>query len=1460
MRWGQVILDNTLYKWRTRYISYKALKRLIRSLSEEKASSQNEPIITMLDDKFSTIVATDLSKVESFYNFQMTKLGRQYEVLMKEWKKNNGAFRSHITYGLLTGMSALRTQLKELKHYAFINAEGFRKIIKKYDKRLRTKTLGSYLVTFNKCNFYKQSALNLMIRGIEHIVDNSGTNFSSKKSAVNALIRAADRESDLESVANINTRNLSTLVESAQNEKISQLFTNAVRANKFEAVECIVEYFNNADDAANNNDNDHLPFLINARGYLGNTSLMTCCAVLGSMKIARLLLKHGADISLQNSYCRTVLHIASQRGHLEMLRLLLSVMEQRGQKGLIHELDKDMHSALHLGCLRKQYAASHLLMEADPTVVNQQNADGATPLMIACSDRSANHQDKAEVIGCILKHCANMNQRDWKMQSALHYACISGDQSVVELLLKHEINPFVFDSNGMSPLHIAADQGELAMVTTICEYCIAHRSGTTWSLGDDPCTEWKSTIPIVDHTDNRGRTPLHLAAGKGHSEITKYLIDIGASTTMLDDNGCNAHSYACYNGLWTDQCSLHLMQMRPLHAAEEHKSSGYDGDHGHESHDSMAMAAHRKEVVDTLPSQKSSSSPPVALSNVVSFMESKSPDPPSSSTHSAVHSSEQMMMELERKMKMKMNMRMNGRGTGGSGLSVIPSTAVVDGTHCVVKFRIQCDTSSAQYLCILGDTEELGQWDVTRAVRMYENKMPSRHVSTDEETDYTDTEQQREMDKKQEDDDEEGKMKTWICEVALPRGTSIQYRYIVRVQSSLQSWESLPTERSALVHESMIIDDGVFGQSPSLINRHSSYPHNLSELATMDANAENYSEMGKLNFSPSPGPTLSPSPKDVNKGATATVSSRNSKGGSKGRSRSRSGHGQREQLRRYIQSGYLASDAQLQIRLGHVTLPQKKPPLIINNNLHIDRIVIRSGYINTNRYRGIHVNVAMPISDDDRLKVYKFQARHQQINSLCSLEFEFYPRSGPAIARVFVLPSQILSNDMGSFTLALLSTSNDQRGGLLIGEFNFEYTLIRPFTHKSCGNILRKTFQHKSEYNKTILIGHRGTGGHGSVTLPGPRRTHIQENTILAFNTAQSFGADFVEFDVQLTKDNVPIIYHDFLFRANGFNIPINKITFEEMQKYNLNKLKHRSPGISPQKKVRSAASKKKARSEARPEALSAASKTEESLSAASPSSSGCESSSPMPPKGGHDSNGHHKAATPPVFKRVGSQGMKHSHSFANMKQRQNLGVEEFHTFLDDNICTLSDVFKLAPVNLGLNIEIKYPMFEEREQDGVENVVDINEYVDRILECVFDHDSSQRYIIFSSFHPDICKLVQLKQPQFPVLFLTEGGKTTYCDERCNSLQNAVQMARSCSLFGVVTDVSAVLQAPHLIDVVHENGLILLTYGDANNDSTMIDLQTEFGIDGLISDHVQYVRAHLDSAKNATLPAMPPPEF
>ncbi|XVE67651.1 hypothetical protein DITRI_Ditri09bG0005000 [Diplodiscus trichospermus] len=70
---------------------------------------------------------------------------------------------------------------------------------------------------------------------------------------------------------------------------------------------------------------------------------------------------------------------------------------------------------------------------------------------------------------------------------------------------------------------------------------------------------------------------------------------------------------------------------------------------------------------------------------------------------------------------------------------------------------------------------------------------------------------------------------------------------------------------------------------------------------------------------------------------------------------------------------------------------------------------------------------------------------------------------------------------------------------------------------------------------KFLVIGHRG---HGMNVLQSsdPRMKAIKENSILSFNSAAKFPIDFIEFDVQVTKDDCPVIFHDdvILSEENG--------------------------------------------------------------------------------------------------------------------------------------------------------------------------------------------------------------------------------------------------------------------------------------------------------------------------------------
>lgn len=70
-----------------------------------------------------------------------------------------------------------------------------------------------------------------------------------------------------------------------------------------------------------------------------------------------------------------------------------------------------------------------------------------------------------------------------------------------------------------------------------------------------------------------------------------------------------------------------------------------------------------------------------------------------------------------------------------------------------------------------------------------------------------------------------------------------------------------------------------------------------------------------------------------------------------------------------------------------------------------------------------------------------------------------------------------------------------------------------------------------------LVIGHRGAKGKGT------------RNTIEAMHHALAQGADGLEFDVRLTRDEVPVIIHDNrLLFTRGINRTVDTLTYSELR------------------------------------------------------------------------------------------------------------------------------------------------------------------------------------------------------------------------------------------------------------------------------------------------------------------------
>lgn len=132
--------------------------------------------------------------------------------------------------------------------------------------------------------------------------------------------------------------------------------------------------------------------------------------------------------------------------------------------------------------------------------------------------------------------------------------------------------------------------------------------------------------------------------------------------------------------------------------------------------------------------------------------------------------------------------------------------------------------------------------------------------------------------------------------------------------------------------------------------------------------------------------------------------------------------------------------------------------------------------------------------------------------------------------------------------------------------------------------------------------------------------------------------------------------------------------------------------------------------------------------------------------------------------------------------------------------------------------EQEYPRLHEATEAGVAPIaLNINAFIDVALRKV-QKLAGTRGIVLSSFTPEVCILLSVKQTAYPVMFITNAGKSPVQDKelRASSLQAAVHFARMWDLAGVVFACETLLRCPRLVQFVKNMGLICASYGLLNN--------------------------------------------
>lgn len=383
---------------------------------------------------------------------------------------------------------------------------------------------------------------------------------------------------------------------------------------------------------------------------------------------------------------------------------------------------------------------------------------------------------------------------------------------------------------------------------------------------------------------------------------------------------------------------------------------------------------------------------------------------------------------------------------------------------------------------------------------------------------------------------------------------------------------------------------------------------------------------------------------------------------------------------------------------------------------------------------------------------------------------------------------------LGDVTVPIIAAADLE----VIGSLTFNFLVITPFKHPKMSVNEDQTYW--KSLSSTMVIGHRGLGKN----IAGRQSLQLGENTIQSFIAAANLGASYVEFDVQLTKDHVPVIYHDFLVSETGIDAPVHTLTLEQFLHVGDNRTPRHSRPPSP-------------------------------LGDQILSTKSLKSNDSRQPRHRSLSLGGAKNDTFDMDER-----MKHTRDFKLKGFKGNSRGNHIQA----PFATLEEMFKKLPPSVGFNIEMKYPMLSESEDEEMDQyAVELNSFVDTVLTKVYDLGQG-RNMIFSSFNPDICLLLAFKQPNIPVLFLTESGTAKMSDIRATSLQEAIRFASRWNLLGIVSTAQPFIVAPRLVRVVKESGLVCVSYGMANNDNDSVRLQVEQGIDAVIVDNVLAIRKGL----------------
>lgn len=281
----------------------------------------------------------------------------------------------------------------------------------------------------------------------------------------------------------------------------------------------------------------------------GNNALHLA-AQSGKLDICLFLLQHPfcqSFIISKNNIEQLPVHIAAQQGNFDLfmrLFLALKVEFSKINSTLPIISDSDNTSLLHLSAEGGHLDICRYLIRSNNEYVNVRDNRGCSPIHGAAKN---GHVETVKLLldelfkGCdenILKISRNSFYSVWrtldniKGKTPLHLAAEFGHYEVCLLILKHPFAKRIFnflDDKLRSPIHSAVENGHFKVVELLLnELFIGQDESVLNITRKKPGSVWEKL------DDNKGNTPLHIAASKGNLEICNLFIKHRSAFRLLN--------------------------------------------------------------------------------------------------------------------------------------------------------------------------------------------------------------------------------------------------------------------------------------------------------------------------------------------------------------------------------------------------------------------------------------------------------------------------------------------------------------------------------------------------------------------------------------------------------------------------------------------------------------------------------------------------------------------------------------------------------------------------------------------------------------------------------------------------------------------------------------------------------------------------------------------------------------